>query len=180
MMLQSRLLKGNTVRLTIIRETDLPVLSRWYENEEFLRLLDAIPAMPQAERHFKKWLDNDPGKNEFLFMIRTADSDELVGFAKLDGILWNHRNAWITLAIGDRKHWGKGYGKESLQLLLGYAFRELNLHRLQLTVFSYNTRAIRLYESLGFQKEGTYRKFLLRDGQAFDMHLYGLLREEWE
>ncbi len=51
---------------------------------------------------------------------------------------------------------------------------------MQLTVFSYNTRAIALYEKLGFQREGVYREFIQRDGARYDMYLYGLLRCEWK
>lgn len=56
---------------------------------------------------------------------------------------------------------------------------ELNLYRLQRTVFSYNERAIRLYERCGFQREGAYRELLQRDGERYDMLLYGLLAHEW-
>ncbi|MDW2877477.1 MULTISPECIES: GNAT family N-acetyltransferase [Bacillaceae] len=56
----------------------------------------------------------------------------------------------------------------------------MNLHRLQLTVFSYNSRAIRLYEKFGFKKEGAFREFMERNGQRYDMFLYGLLRREWQ
>ena len=68
----------------------------------------------------------------------------------------------------------------ALRLLLRFAFDELNLYRVQLTVFSYNPRAIRLYEKLGFRHEGTFREFVQRDGARHDMLLYGLLRQEWE
>jgi RimJ/RimL family protein N-acetyltransferase len=64
-------------------------------------------------------------------------------------------------------------------LILRFAFHELNLHRVQLTVFEYNARAIALYERLGFRREGTYRETLLRDGKRFDMYLYGMLSHEW-
>jgi RimJ/RimL family protein N-acetyltransferase len=66
-----------------------------------------------------------------------------------------------------------------MELLLDFAFNEINLHRVFLTVFSYNQRAIRLYEKLGFQREGIYREHLQRDGQRFDMLHYGILRREW-
>ncbi len=59
------------------------------------------------------------------------------------------------------------------------AFDELGLHRLTATVFSYNPRSIALLEKLGFRREGTFREFLLRDGERHDMLLYGLLRREW-
>jgi RimJ/RimL family protein N-acetyltransferase len=63
---------------------------------------------------------------------------------------------------------------------LRFAFHELNLFRVCLTVFSYNAAAIALYEQLGFTREGTYREHIERDGQRYDMVLYGLLRPEWE
>ena len=75
-------------------------------------------------------------------------------------------------AMGTVLH-GRGIGFDQ-------CFDELNLHRVQLTVFDYNKRAIALYEKLGFQHEGTFREFLHRDGRRYDMHLYGLLRREWQ
>ncbi len=66
-----------------------------------------------------------------------------------------------------------------MELILRFVFHELNLHRIQLTVFSYNERAVALYENLGFTREGVYREHLQRDGQRHDMYLYGLLRREW-
>ena len=71
-------------------------------------------------------------------------------------------------------------GREAMQLALAFAFNELNLYRVCLTVFSYNDQAITLYERLGFVREGAYRQHLERDGRRYDMYLYGLLRPEWE
>jgi len=88
--------------------------------------------------------------------------------------------AWLGIGIGMREYWDRGLGSEALALALRYAFHEMNLHRLTLTVLAYNTRAIHLYEKLGFRHEGTFREFGLRDGKRYDMLLYGLLRREWE
>lgn len=118
--------------------------------------------------------------HRFLFAIRLLDSDELIGYAELDGIMWAHQVSGVSIAIGDPKNWGKGYGYEAMQLVLRFAFDELNLHRVVLTVFSYNERAIALYEKLGFQREGVHREHLQRDGKRYDMYLYGLLHREWE
>jgi RimJ/RimL family protein N-acetyltransferase len=85
----------------------------------------------------------------------------------------------MSIAIGDRTNWGKGYGYEVAQLALAFAFDEINLHRVQATVFRYNERSIALFEKLGFRREGVYREFLQRDGKRHDMLLYGLLDREW-
>ena len=104
----------------------------------------------------------------------------MVAFVSLEDILWAHGVAWLGIGIGDRDQWGKGYGRDAISLVLSYAFRELNLHRVQLSVFEYNERAIALYEKLGFRQEGVYREFMQREGRRYDMYLYGILRSEWE
>ena len=177
----TNILKGYLVRLTALTKDDLPTYSRWYEDSGFSRLLDAVPAMPKSKEQWGKWLEEtEKNANTYVFAIRLVQANELIGYAELDGILWNHRNCWIGIGIGEHENWGKGYGRESMDIVLKFAFHELNLHRVQLSVFSYNLRAIALYEELGFTKEGVFREHLERDGQRFDMYLYGLLRKEWE
>lgn len=174
------MLQGKKVKLTAIREADVPIIAKWYENTDFLRLFDAIPAVPKNERSFKKWVENgDDTNDEFRLAIRLTKNEEIIGFVEIDGILWNHRNAWLGIAIGDELNQNKGFGKEALTLALDFCFEELNLHRVQLTVFEYNKKAIALYEKLGFKKEGSYREFLKRDGKSYNMELYGILENEW-
>ena len=142
--------------------------------------MNALPAYPRTEASLAQWLeDRHKATDAFLFAIRTLDNDALIGYVELDGI-WTHRVSGVSIAIGEAKHWGKGYGYEVMQLVLRFAFDELNLHRVQLTVFCYNERAIALYEKLGFQREGIHREHLQRDGRRYDMYLYGLLRSGWE
>ena len=63
--------------------------------------------------------------------------------------------------------------------MLGHAFENLELHRVGLSVFSYNTRAIRAYEKVGFRHEGRLRDAIQRDGRYWDEIQMGILREEW-
>jgi RimJ/RimL family protein N-acetyltransferase len=175
------LLEGALVRLTALGGADALILSRWQQDSQYLRLLDAQPAFPKNDMQMADWIrDGQRGQDRFLFGIRLVDTGDLIGFIELGEILWTHRASWIAIGIGEREHRGHGCGTEAMSLALDFAFRELNLHRVQLTVFGYNDRAIRLYERLGFQREGVYREFLERDGQRYDMLLYGLLRREWE
>lgn len=175
------LLRGRHVRLTPLSSNDLPVIGRWYHDVEFLRLLDARPAMPQGEESLARWLEDlQKAPDVFHFGIRLLADEALIGYIVLDDLLWAHRSAWLTIAVGDPGRRGKGFGREALDLTLAFAFRELNLHRVQLTVFAYNQAAIHLYERAGFRLEGTFREALERDGRRHDMHLYGILRREWE
>lgn len=186
------LLLGSNVRLSGCTTADLPTIARWQQDDAFLRLYDARPAHPRSESALHEWLlESTKATDAFLFGIRLTGRPDptrtrpapaintLIGIIELDGILWTHRVAWLSIAIGEAAYRGQGYGYEALQLALAFAFHELNLHRVQLTVFSYNQPAIALYEKLGFQREGVYREMLQRDGRRYDMILYGLLAHEW-
>jgi RimJ/RimL family protein N-acetyltransferase len=179
-MILSRLLCGDRVRLTAVAADDLPVIAQWFSRPELLRLYDARPASPKSEAELAQWLEQiRKDKNTFAFAIRSLQGDDLVGYLELDGILWAHGVSGFSIVIGDQADWAKGYGSEAAGLALAFAFDELNLHRITATIFDYNERSIALFEKLGFQREGAFREFILRDGQRYDMLLYGLLRHEW-
>lgn len=174
------LLTGRRIHLTALSTADAPAIARWQQDNEYLRLLDAQPAFPKNEVQIAEWIrEGQRGRENFLFGIRSVTEDYLIGFLELGEVLWNHGSSWLAIAIGESDYRGMGYGYEAMTLALDFAFRELNLHRIQLTVFSYNPTAIGLYEKLGFQREGVYREFLNRDGARHDMYLYGLLSREW-
>lgn len=180
MELSRRLLVGSQIRLTALNPTDTAQIAHWYHDSEFHRLFDGTPFRPRPVQHWERWLDErNQDKNVFIFAIRPIESDKLLGWLELDDIQWTHRTAWIGLGIGDPAQRGKGYGSEAMRLILNFAFDELNLYRVQLTAFSYNTRALALYERLGFTREGAFRQALERDGQRHDLILFGILAPEW-
>jgi len=175
------LLRGERIRLTPMRIEDAPALARWWENGEFMRMYDAVPAIPKTEAQIVKEIQTiQEQHNSFRFAIRDLADDMVFGQFEIDGIDWQHRVTYVGIVIFDPERRGRGYGREAMELGLRFAFHELNLHRIALTVFAYNTQAIALYERLGFVHEGTHREYLERDGQRHDMLLYGLLRHEWE
>lgn len=177
----SKLFYGKVVRLTAVNPEDIPTITQWYQYSDLPRLFDATPAYPRSEAQWSKWLEQqEADKDTYLFGIRLLESNPLVGIVDISGISWTNGSGWIGIAVGNPANQGKGYGHEAMQLVLEFAFLELNLHRVQLSVFEYNTPAIRLYEKLGFTREGVQREFLQRDGRRYDMILFGLLRHEWQ
>ena len=90
------------------------------------------------------------------------------------------RTAEIGITIGDKAYWGQGLGKESIELLIDYGFRQLNLHKIHLKVHAANQRAIRAYKACGFMDEGCLRAHVWSNGNYDDLCLMGILRSEWE
>ncbi len=175
------LLEGKNIRLTALKDEDNETLEQWFNNMNFMRNYDILPAFPQSRRGIEELINYYANNNERILLgIRLKDNNTLIGVAGFDDILWNNDTAFLFIGVGDMEYRGKGYGKEAINLLVDYGFNELNFYKLQLNVIQYNRAAINLYEGIGFIKEGTYRQYVLRDGQRFDLYLYGLLKDEWK
>ena len=180
-MITPNLLRGEQVRLAAPTSADLPTITAWWADPDFLRLYNTAPAVPRNEDQLSRRFDFSQTSNEvFLFAIRPLDDESLLGLLEFDGVDWSNRTAFVSIGLGRAEHRGRGYGADAMRVGLRFAFHELNLHRVCLTVFSYNAPAIALYERLGFVREGVYREHIERDGQRYDLIFYGLLRHEWK
>jgi RimJ/RimL family protein N-acetyltransferase len=73
---------------------------------------------------------------------------------------------------------GQGLGREITRLVLAWGFGELGLHRIELEVLAFNTRAIRCYLACGFRSEGVRREAELYPHGWQDLVVMGLLRSE--
>jgi RimJ/RimL family protein N-acetyltransferase len=177
------LFRGELVRLTVEEpQTMAESFSRWVRDSEYWRLANANPVRAFSFKAVKEWQEKEQENKQsdlFVFSIRTLEDNRLIGDVGLDGVLWNHGETFASIGIGDREYWGKGYGTDAMRLILRYAFFELNLQRVSLNVFDYNTRAIRSYEKLGFIHEGRLRGVVKRDGRWYDLVFMGILRDEW-
>jgi RimJ/RimL family protein N-acetyltransferase len=80
--------------------------------------------------------------------------------------------------IGEKTTWGKGYARDALETYLRWLFNDIGIHRVTLECYSTNTRAIKFYEALGFQKEGILREAVLIDGTYHDIFSFGMLKTD--
>lgn len=153
---------------------------KWRNDTDITEQLagSVFPVSPERE---KEWMEEVvlSDRNQIRFGIVLEENDELIGMVNLTHIDWINRNAEFSILIGEKKQWGKGYGKKAMTEILKFGFNERNLERIYLYVNIDHTPAISLYENLGFQKEGTLRKHHFRKGQYRDVFLYSILKEEY-
>jgi len=182
--MSGKLFYGELVHLTEEEpETMVKNFTKWIQDTEMARMLSNDPPRLWSEKKVKEWFEKDiekPREDEVFFGIRSLESDKLIGFIALDGISWQHGDASVAIAIGDRRYWSKGYGTDAMRILQRYAFQSLGLQRLTLVVYDYNPRAQRSYEKSGFVVEGRTREAMEREGRRWDWIYMGILREEWE
>lgn len=180
------LFEGELVCLAAIDlENDAEIEAGWTHNAEYLRLLDIEPSRPLSPYQVKKKYEQiekimAEGKRLFYFNIRKRDDDRLIDFTKIFWVAWTHGRGFVQLGIGAPADRGLGYGDEAIQLLLHYAFEELNLFRLSAMIPDYNQPAICLFEKSGFREEVCRGQALTRDACRYDIIHMGLLVDEWK
>jgi len=103
----------------------------------------------------------------------------LLGFARLFWIEWSNATSGIQIAIGNPDERDQPYAREALNLVLRYAFQELNLFRLSAFGMEDDPTGIDLLQAAGFVEEVRRRQTVQRNGNTCDLLLLGLLQEEW-
>lgn len=172
-------MKGRLVRLAAVDYEELAsMIAKWSRDSEYWRFMASEASRPFSVNQTRAWFDKEP-PDIFHFLIRCLANDQVIGDIGLEGVRWNHGETFVGIGIGERDYWGKGYGTDAMQIILRYAFQELNLQRVALNVFEYNPRAIRSYEKAGFRHEGRVRDCLQRAGRRWDLIYMGITREEW-
>lgn len=131
---------------------------------------------PVSDAEHELWFENKLiEKQNKVFGIEEKNSGTLIGIIGLKNTDYVNRNAELFLYIGDKNNRGKGFGADALKTMLVFAFEELNLHRISVEVFSYNTQAIKCYEKVGFIQEGILRESLYKKGKYHDKILMAIL-----
>jgi RimJ/RimL family protein N-acetyltransferase len=116
--------------------------------------------------------------NVALAIIEKA-TDRHVGNIKIGPINWVHRCAEFGILIGEKDCWGKRYGCEASSLMLDYAFRRLNLHKITLGVHAEHVGAIQAYKRVGFCEEGRLHEAVFLEGKYADKILMGITAEQF-
>jgi RimJ/RimL family protein N-acetyltransferase len=172
-------LGGETVVLRRHVPDNLAAFRRWYQDAQVARLAryqDGPMTVEEIDRFFST---RALSAETMTMAIHVRGTDRLIGtcaFSQLDG---DNGSTLFHITIGEKDAWGHGYGTEATQLMVDHAFGSLGLHRVALSVFEFNERAIRSYVSCGFSVEGRAREAIWRDGRWWDELAMSILESEW-
>lgn len=174
------MLQGETVLLRAMRRDDLEALCRFNNDVEVELASGGDPPKPQSLERLQAEFDSrvaGGGRDDASFVIE-ADGN-CIGHCALYSFDALSHTCELGIVIGDKDYWGKGYGTDAVRVLLDYAFRLRNVHKVHLNVNGNNTRAQRAYQKCGFVEEGRLRQHVWHNGQYIDLVYMGILREEW-
>lgn len=171
-------IEGERIYLREVRLSDVNEnYYKWLNDDEITRYME-IRFFPQSIELIKEYVSSLSGSYESVFLaIIEKEREKHIGNIKIGPINWIHRFADVSLFIGDKEVWGKGYGTEAIRLSIEYAFNILNLHRLQAGICDMNTASIKVFEKAGFKKEATFRGKRFYKGRYIDEKIYGIINE---
>ena len=173
-------LTGETVVLRRHAPGNLKAFLRWYADPEVVRLTryqDSPMRPDEIERFFAA---RALGTDSLAMAIHRRDDERLIGTCALSQLDADNGSALFHITIGEKDAWGHGYGTEATRLMIDHAFGGLGLHRVGLSVFAFNERAIRSYQRVGFVIEGRAREAIWREGRWWDEISMSILDGDWE
>lgn len=112
-------------------------------------------------------------KDRYDFLIIAPDG-RIISESVINDIDWESR-----IAIFHPSEYGKGIGSWAVKITRDFAFEQLRLHRLELSVYSFNTRAENVYLNAGFKREGVLRDAVWDGKEYSDEFVMSILEDEW-
>ena len=109
----------------------------WLNDPEVNQFLETRLSIQTLENVRQYWIDVSNDQSSYWFAI--CDNKGLhIGNIKVGDICWPHKRGEISLFIGDKSYWGKGYAGEAIQALTQWVFEELKLHKLTAWIYEHN------------------------------------------
>lgn len=178
---QTPRLRSARTLLRPFQSDDVAGRIRCGKDPEIIRMFGGSPAfddpVPMSVEEATAWYDAVSNEANPLHWAVEFEGD-FIGTARLHQLNAPDRRARYAVGLLDAGRLGMGLGTEVTQAILRYGFNELGLHRIDLRVLAYNTRAIRCYLRCGFVEEGREREAAYVSGAWHDDVIMGMLEHE--
>lgn len=178
----------STPRLVLKSHTlaNLARLNTWFNDPELNYYdgddppLEQPETLEQTRAHLERMMAPSDPTHIVHYAIHKKAGEELIGYGMVANIDRYHRRCDLGLTIGQKQEWGQGYAREALRAVIGFCFDRLEMNRLGASIYAFNQRSIRLFESLGFQREGVLHQYVWKGTAYQDELLYYMLKEPIE
>ncbi|TKJ23002.1 MAG: hypothetical protein CEE43_04615 [Promethearchaeota archaeon Loki_b32] len=172
-------IEGETICLAVQNSEHIDLYAKWMNNPK-VRVF-ARWEMPIRLEDIKRWFEPRKGRvhNFIVFEIWHNKDNKPIGSCGLAWIDWVSGWANAFLSIGEPEYWGQNIATETTEMLVEYAFNELNLHKLQGGAAVENIGSWSVAEKVGFKFNGIRKDEMYVDGKYYNVKTYGILKEDW-
>ena len=171
---------GGDIYLRAPKEKDLE--GNWYSwlNDPVVTKYQDKGIKPQTKELQEKYYNYVmKSENDVIFAICDKKSEKHIGSVGLHKINWIHHSAELGIMIGEKEYWGKGYGKKVWNLISGYGFNVLNLHRIYAFIINKNISSVKSAKASGFKEVGIVKDMYYKNGKYYDAVMLNCLKDEY-
>jgi RimJ/RimL family protein N-acetyltransferase len=176
------MIKGNTVGLRALEKSDLELLKEWRNISSFRKNFREVRELNLFNQ--EKWFERTSSSpNDFMHMIIRLDDETPLGACGLLYTNWINRAADFSFYIGHKELYidQLGYAEEAASLLLDYGFSNLNLNKIWMEIYEFDTKKIEFFrDKFKFLEDGCLRENCFEDGRYWNSYLISLLRKDYK
>lgn len=172
-----------TVLFREFEERDIDFIYRC-KNDDKLNEMIVGQYHPFTYEEAEKWVRGCMGEHEtykFWAVCTNDDEKRIVGWTSLSKIDKDNKSAFFySIVIGDPKY-RKGFAWiEIQQFVIDYAFRQLDLNRLEYSCLLEHHSSMSIGPVMFFQQEGLFRQAVYKNNRYYDVAYFGLLKDEYQ
>lgn len=172
------MLIGSNVYLRVLEKTDIQTTQKWINDPSISDIMGYLPVLSLENQI--NWYDNLKNDNtRYIFAICRLSNNEHIGNVGLGKINYISRHSMLNIFIANNLNRSKGLGTEATNLILQFAFNRLNMNKVYLQTSERFIEANKMYQRIGFKKEGVLREHYYSNGNYEDKVIYSILKREY-
>jgi len=168
-------------RLTLrpLKQDDVsPSYVGWLSDNEVNQFMETRH-IEQTEQAIREFVDKQySAQDTYLFGMFLKPSGQHIGNIKIGPVKSNHSVADISLFVGEKTCWGKGFASEAIRSVAEFGLKQLRLNKVSAVAYSVNQGSVRAFLNAGFKQEGLRRKHYVLNGEAADVTEVGMVLED--
>jgi RimJ/RimL family protein N-acetyltransferase len=175
------MIKGKVIGLRAVEINDLEYLKNWRNNAEFRKNFREVRELNSVDQD--SWFNKiNSSPNDFMFTIIRLEDNKPIGACGLLYVNWIIRSADFSFYIGIEDYYidNLGLAKESAELLIKYGFNNLNLNKIWMELYEFDTKKLDFFKNhFSFKIDGKLRDNSFEEGRYFNSYIISLIQSEY-
>ena len=170
----------NKVHLRLFKKSDIDLKVKWINDPDINKYLHYdLPLCPDRTLNWYQSIMNNSSREDYIYEVIENDITIPLGLIGLIGIDRKNKKAEFYIINGEKKYWGRGLASEATKEFLQHVFLKHNLNKVYLYTEADNVSAQKLFEKIGFEKEGLLKEDLIHMSKKVDRYYYGIYRKDF-
>lgn len=170
----------NKIHLRLFKKSDIDLKVKWINDPDINKYLHYdLPLCPDRTLNWYQSIMNNSSREDYIYEVIDNDITIQLGLIGLIDIDKKNRKAEFYIINGEKKYWGRGFASEATKKFLHHVFLKHDLNKIYLFTEVDNVSAQKLFEKIGFEKEGLLNQDLIHMGKKIDRYYYGIYREDF-